>query len=126
MAYATPDQLAEHLGLDAPLQDATRVLERASRLVNRALFAAAFDVDDPDTAAVLRTSTLEQCAAWAETGSSGLPGAGQWSSVAAGGISLGRATDPGGGTVDDTEELTGQAVLVLQEAGLLGWGPYQL
>ncbi|MBB5431344.1 hypothetical protein [Nocardiopsis composta] len=65
--YATPEELAAHLGLGAPPPRAEVTLKRASRDVDVALIGAVYDVDastqmpaDPEVAEALRDAVLEQ------------------------------------------------------------------
>lgn len=125
MAYATTAELEQYLG-HTP-ERAERLLERASRLVDRALVSARYDPADPGVTDALRDAVLEQCAEWDGAGADGTEAGDPqaWSSVSAGGIRLsrgsGRSTGPSGGST--TGRLTHQARLVLQQAGLTAHAP---
>ena len=132
MTYATVDDLTTpfaDLGLTVPA-NAAGLLARASRMVRRATVTALYDVDDdgnPTDATIvtaLRDATVEQVAAWTELGVDGVPT--DYQTVTAGRLSLGRRTNntAGAGLTDGTT-LAPQALLVLQDANLVGIGPWQ-
>jgi hypothetical protein len=135
VAYATEAELVAWLG--HPVEGAGRMLDRATRRIRAALISAVYDPADPVVVAALRTACLEQCAAWdtagtdgSEAGTDADPAA--WGSVAAGSISLSRASGGGqagaGGQSSAARAaaaagLAEQAWLALQQAGLTGHGP---
>lgn len=132
MAYATVGELTTALGYTAP-GNGQQLLDRASRDVDRAIQCATYDTDsgglptDPVVLAALKTATLEQVAYNLEVGNangivhamqSGVP-----SGESAGSISLSRSPSAGGST-DGLPWMGPQAAWELQQAGLLGQGPY--
>ncbi|WP_067184618.1 hypothetical protein [Microtetraspora niveoalba] len=128
MPYATTDDLADYIS-PAP-SNAALLLTRASRLVDRALLCAVYDVDeqgqptDPKVAKALREATCEQVAAWDEGGETGTGAADQYSNVSIGSVALGRAGGgSAGGGRSAAEDLCPQAVMILQQAGLTGHEP---
>jgi hypothetical protein len=118
-AYATVEQLIDHLGR-TPL-NAEQLLIRASRDVDRALLCTVYDATDPVIIAALREATLEQVAANLDHGNVTGNGGARRS-----GFSIGRITVQAGST-DDAPVRIGslweQAWTVLQSAGLTGHGP---
>lgn len=121
VAYAPADQQG-----DIPAEpEATRLLTRASRRVDRLLFAAVYDTDpvsllptDADVATALSEATCEQALWWLETGDES--GASQqYQSVSAGSISLTRGYSSGGSATGRDQNVSPAAVEVLQLAGLL-------
>src|SRR4051794_26110046 len=97
LAYAPADQVA-----DLPADpEATRLLTRASRRVDRLLFAAVYDTaattglpTDPDVAQALSEATCEQALWWLETGDES-GASDQYQSVSAGSIALTRGYSSG-------------------------------
>lgn len=129
MSYATPDDLAKFLGTPAPA-NAQLLLDRATRLVRRAVMCAVYATDgngtatDPTVVTALKNATLEQVSAWITLGSDGTPQQ-QYQTVTAGRISLGRGTTSAtADAVADGEALTRQAYLELQQAGLTNQEPW--
>lgn len=126
MAYATVEQLDAYLGY-LP-KNANRLLDRASRDIDRVLLCAVYDGTD-DTTTALRDATLEQVAYQLEQGNmSGIrhglqPGVPTGAS--AGGVDLSRGQSVGGATAS-LPLLGEQAYAVLQRAGLTGGGPMPL
>lgn len=124
MAYATAEQLETFLGY-APT-GADRLLDRASRDIDRLLLCAVYDADDPDVQAALQTATLEQVAYQLELGNvngiahplqSGVP-----SGSSAGAVDLSRGQSTGGNSM--SAPLIGdQAWSVLQAARFSFQGP---
>jgi hypothetical protein len=133
MAYATVTDLEETLGNGYTPPNAQRLLDRASRDVDRAIQCATYATDtndlptDPVVLTALKEATLEQVAYNAEIGNtngiihamqSGVP-----SGTSAGSIDLSRGPSAGGST-DGLPWLGPQAGWVLRQAGLLGQPPY--
>lgn len=129
MTYATITDLADYID---PIPDnAELLLARASRLVDRALMCAVYDVDgtgmptDERIAGALRDATCEQVAAWVAGGEDGTGAAGQYQSVSIGSVSLTRgAAGPGGGAPAAGTALAPQAWMILHQAGLVNRGPW--
>lgn len=130
MAYATIDELTDHIGR-TPI-NAQLLLDRASRDVDRALLTAVYDVDDngaatdPDVIAALKLATLEQVAAGLDAGNTTGNGV-----TVSGGFSIGKiSVQAASGTQTGAARMVGplweQAWLVLQQAGLTGHGPMTL
>jgi hypothetical protein len=125
--YATPAEYESYTGQPAPA-NASRLLARASRLVDRHMVAALYDVDasgypsDSDVRAAFRDATSAQVSVWAarDTASAGADTADlastPWTSVKAGDLSFSRPSAPAA-TVDDTD-LTAEAVEILQALSL--------
>jgi hypothetical protein len=133
MAYATVTDLEEWLGDGWTRPNAQRLLDRASRDVDRAIQSAVYATDtndlptDPVILAALKEATLEQVAYNLEVGNtsgiihamqSGVP-----SGESAGAVGLSRVPSAGGST-DGLPWLGAQAGSILQQAGLLGQPPY--
>jgi hypothetical protein len=119
--YATPAEYETYTGLPAP-DNAARLLARASRLVDRHMVAALYDVDasgypsDTDVREGFRDATAAQVAVWAAResaaeGSGDDLAASPWTTVSAGGLSFTRQSAPTA-PVNDTE-LTAEAVEIL-------------
>lgn len=123
MAYATVTELTDYLGHQ--VDGAARMLDRATRLVDRELISAVYDPADPDVVTALRAATLEQCAEWDEAGADGTEAGdpGRWSSVAAGSISMSRGGGSAPAGASTTDRLATQPRLILQQAGLTGHAP---
>lgn len=123
MVYATTTDLEEYL--DPLPVDAELMLTRASRVIARAIRAAAYHVDadgQPTDQAVLdalREATCEQVAAWVGGMEDGTGSVGQYGNVSIGSVSLGNRTGGGVGGQSMVEALAPQAYLVLDQAGLL-------
>ena len=66
-AYATPEQLTDWMGEQTVPDDAGRLLERASELVDEAIVVP-FDPDDETTAKALADAACAQVEWWAEVG----------------------------------------------------------
>jgi len=128
MAYATVQELADFLAPRAAPPDAARLLDRASRDVDRALLCAVYDVDDtgmptdPTVAEALKTATLEQ-AAWRLRMGDGASSAGRWSRVTIGSATLERRTDRTAPDETAVGGLGADAYAALQLAGLTGHAP---
>jgi hypothetical protein len=129
--YATLDDLTAmltDLGQPVPA-GANGLLLRASRMVRRATITAIYDTDDdgnPTSTKIvdaLRDATCEQVASWGTVDSNGSPTVHQ--TVSAGRISLGWVQGTSGASIADGEQLSPQAVLILQDACLVGTGPWQ-
>ncbi|HEY9476479.1 MAG TPA: hypothetical protein VIS06_21845 [Mycobacteriales bacterium] len=126
--YAVETDLADSVylpkGVTAPTgTEATRLLTRASRRVDRLLLPAVYDVDDtgaptdPAVIEAVRDATCAQAAWWLETGDES-GAAGQYQSVGIGSVNLTRRTS------DDQDDTTSpDAVDVLTQAGLFTQGP---
>lgn len=133
MAYATVTDLEEWLGQGWARPNAQRLLDRASRDVDRAVQCATYATDgddlptDPVVLAALKNATLEQVAYQLEIGNtsgiahplqSGVP-----SGESAGSVSLSRGPSSGGAS-SEYPWLGEQAAWILKQAGLLGQAPY--
>ncbi len=124
MAYATAEELEAHLGY-AP-QGADRLLDRASRDIDRVLVCQVYDTEAEDIVAALKAATLEQVAYQLVQGNvdgvrhgmqPGVP-----TGASAGSVDLSRGQSVGG----DTKALPligDQAWAALQAVGLTGQGP---
>lgn len=130
MAYATSTDLNDTLGYTP--DNATVLLDRASRQIDRAIQCAVYDVDDngdPTDAtitAALLAATVEQVCYQLDIGnktgiSHGLQ-AGVPSSTSAGEVALSRGQSAGGSSAD-MPWLAEQAAWILREAGLIGQEP---
>ncbi|TDB86276.1 hypothetical protein E1264_18450 [Actinomadura sp. KC216] len=124
MSYATVVELTAHLGY-AP-EGAQRLLDRASRDVDRALLCSVYDATDTAVTDALKAATLEQVAYQLTIGNvDGIahgmqPGVPTGSS--AGAVDLSRGTSVGGASAG-LPWLADQAFVELQRAGLTGQGP---
>jgi hypothetical protein len=125
MAYATVGQL-EGLLTFMP-GNASTLLDRASRDIDRALLCSVYNTSDTVIVAALRDATLEQVAWQLESGNtsgirhgdqSGVPSGGS-----AGGVSLSH-TGRSVGAASAPEWLGSQAWTILQGAGLTGNPPF--
>lgn len=105
MAYATTAQLADWVGdsQDLPADpEQTRLLDRASTLVDSLLIEAVYDVDadgnptSTDVADALADATCAQVEHWLESGDE-LGASGSWDQVAIGSVRLGRGSSQGSG-----------------------------
>lgn len=128
MAYATVDELTDWLERNVP-PNAQRLLDRASRDIDRTLLTALFDITDTDVLATLKEATLEQVAWRLERGEpngiahpdqSGVP-----SGLGGVGVTL---TRPGGAAVgaatSGSPRIGDQVVTVLQSQDKITWiGP---
>lgn len=121
MAYATPEELGQHLDPDPLPANAQQLLDRASRNVDQALLCSIYDPTDPDVQAKLKEATLEQVAAGLDAGDR--KGTGRTT----GGFSIGRLSVQRAATTgnDPTAPvkigyLWAPAWYVLQQAGLVG------
>lgn len=125
MAYATVEQLDAFLGYTP--KNAVRLLDRASRDVDRATLCTVYDADDTAVTAALRVATLEQVAYQLSIGNSdgvahGMqPGVPTGSSAGAVDLSRGQSV---GGNSSALPWLGDQAFVELQRAGLTGQGPF--
>jgi hypothetical protein len=124
MAYATAGELAAFLGYTP--EGADRLLDRASRDVDRALLCAVYDATDTAVTGALKAATLEQVAYQLTVGNTdgiahgmqpGVP-----SGQSAGSVDLSRGTSVGGASAG-LPWLGEQAFSELQQAGLTGQGP---
>ena len=112
MAHASPEELQEYMGTEEPPEDAERLLERASELVDQ-LILAENDVEKyGDT---LRDATCAQVEWWVETGDE-LGVSSSMRSISLGSFSadLGRNQQQGG-----LPAIAPRARRVLSRAGLL-------
>lgn len=125
--YATPAELADHLKPDPPPANGGRLLGRASRAVDTALFCAMYDVDAatglPTKATVIaafRDAALEQISYWLANGDSEGLGV-VYNDVRIGSVQL-RRGGSGAGT-GDAGGLCEQAWQILAAEGLVGQSP---
>lgn len=125
MAYATAEQLEGVLGFMPA--NASVLLGRAGRDVDRALLCSTYDTSDPVIIAALKEATLEQVAWNLEGGNTsgirhgaqpGVPSGGS-----AGGVNLTRSGGSAG-AASGPEWLGSQAWTILQTAGMTGQPPY--
>ena len=132
MAYATVTELTDFMDPEPAPANAARLLDRASRDIDRALKCSVYDVDtaglptDQAVADALREATLEQVA-WrlAQGDDEGLGVAGMYSSVSIGSVTLSRGSGSGGRSGGSaSEDLSEQAEQILDGAGLLGFEPW--
>lgn len=129
MAYATSAEYAAYTGQTAP-DGIDLLLTRASRLVDQALVCTVYDVDendlptDPDHVAAFRDATIEQVSAWVGGGEDGTGAADAYSSVSIGSVTLTRGQDGKRTATSAARQLCPQAAMVLQQAGLTGFGPW--
>ncbi|MFG2059669.1 hypothetical protein ACGFI9_37225 [Micromonospora sp. NPDC048930] len=128
MAYATVEQLTAYPVVVPAGVNATLLLTRASRDVDRALLTAVYDTTDPDVVAALRDATCEQVAGMLDAGDRTGTGAAQPIS----GFGIGKITvQRGGGSGGSSKQaekigpLWPQAWQILQQAGLTGQGPQE-
>lgn len=125
MAYATLDELTEHLAPATVPANAARRLDIASRQVDRELLCAVYDVDDPDVHQALRDATLAQVAAMIENGDNGGGAGSGITSFSIGSVSASRGNAAAGTAPQRTAAgLYEQAFTVLQLAGLTGQPPW--
>lgn len=123
-AYATVEELEAHLGYEP--EGADRLLDRASRDIDRLLLCAVYDATDEDIVAALKTATMEQVAYQLEQGNiAGIrhgmqPGVPTGSS--AGAVDLSRGQSVGGNT-SQMPLIGEQAWAVLQAAQIAFQGP---
>lgn len=131
MAHATSQEYEDYTGATAPA-DIGLKLTRASRLVDKELLCAVYDVDDTGTAtdaevlAALRDATCEQVAAWVASGTEDGTGAAPvYQDVQIGSVRLGRGATSGGagGGGSAATRLAPQARMVLEQARLTGHAP---
>ncbi|MFF8290427.1 hypothetical protein ACF068_14530 [Streptomyces sp. NPDC016309] len=125
--YATPEELAAFTGEPAPA-GAARLLARASRLVDRRMRAALYDVDasgypsDPDIREGFRDATCVQVERWVDRDAAAAggddPAASPWTSVSAGGLSFSRPAESVPVPVPDDTALTAEAVEILEGLAL--------
>ena len=124
--YASTGDYAEWIGT-APPPGARRALAAASRAIDELLLTAVYDVDseglptDAAVAAALRDATCAQAAYQTATGDPAGVGAGHITQAQIGSVSFQRR---GSGGQDTPGRYSPQAVQILQQAGLLGHGPY--
>jgi hypothetical protein len=120
-AYANLTDLDDHLG--STPANATQLLIRASRAVDRALLTAVYDPTDLDVIEALKQATLEQVAGTLESGEKtglGVTTAAP-SSFTIGRVAIQRKSPAAAPT---TGGLVDQAWSVLQAAGLTGHAPW--
>lgn len=60
MPYATVSDLEAWLAPEPAPENAVRLLTRASTAIDRALYGLAYDIDDPETQAVLANACVQQ------------------------------------------------------------------
>lgn len=127
MAYATTAQLDTWVGESQTLpstDEQTRLLERASQVVDAILIGAVYAVDsnslptDSDVADALADATCAQVEWWLESGDEH-GSATAWDQVSIGSVSLGRGGSSGGGGGASTPVVAPRAAQRLQLAGLL-------
>lgn len=119
MAYATITELNTKLGR-TPV-NAQKLLDRASRDVDRALLCAVYDPADPAVVDALREATLEQIAAGLDAGDVTGNGVARRA-----GFSIGRLAVQAASSDDKPVKIGSlweQAWDILQSAGLTGHGP---
>lgn len=127
--YATTTDLANYLNA-APSEDAEGKLRDATVLIDRLLISAVYDVDgkdmptDPVIKAALRDAVCEQVNWWAQTGDQ------HGARAAMGTVHIGSITlsGPSGGSSNGSSprapgRISPQAVVILENAGLLGQAP---
>jgi hypothetical protein len=126
MAYATVEQLVDRLG--STPRNASVLLDRASRDVDRVLMCSNYNTADSAVTTALQEATLEQVAWRLERGDvngiehtaqPGVPSGG-----AAGGVSLSGGGNAVGGSTYGSPRLGDQVWIILQQAGLTGQAPY--
>jgi len=126
MAYATVEQLTDELGY-AP-NNAQKLLDRASRDIDRVLMCSNYNTADSAVLTALQQATLEQVAWRLECGDvNGIRHdvqSGVASGPGAGSVTLSRTGNPIGAATSGTPFLGDQAWTVLQQAGLTGQAPY--
>lgn len=118
--YATVAELSAFTGRPAP-DNAERLLARASRLVDREMKSAVYEVDTagmptvPEVRAGFREAVCAQVDAWAKREAEAAE-TGPWDTVSAGPISFGRSSRPT--PVEDDVHLTAEAVEILEALSL--------
>jgi hypothetical protein len=125
VTYATSEELANYLR-DAPPADCERMLQAATREIDRMLLTARYPVDDQgmpieaEHQRALRDAVCELVQWWDETGdAAGALDA--FGSLSAGSISVGRAT--AGSAKGSTSRVNAQVRNILTAAGLTGHPP---
>ncbi|KAB2384754.1 hypothetical protein [Actinomadura montaniterrae] len=125
MAYATVAELTAFLDDHEPA-GASRLLDRASRDIDRLLLCAVYDPDDADVQAALKAATLEQVAYQLEQGNANGIRHGMQAGVptgsSAGAVDLSRGQSVGGNT-SGLPLIGDQAFAVLQAARFSFQGP---
>lgn len=122
--YATPTDLADWLGLDAPPEGAARALRDASLDVDVLLVGAVYAVNDegaptdPKAADVLKQATLYQCEHGTPALSGGQEQAKGLKTVKIDGIAYTRATDPATGRIIE-DRMSDRAMGLLWVEGLI-------
>ncbi|CAM3457487.1 hypothetical protein [Stackebrandtia soli] len=125
LVYATPDQYAEWLGLDAPPPGAAQALRAASTEVGSLLLTARYATDedgypsDPEQRQASADATCALAAAARTDGDTTGDGAGPWSSVAIGSAQLTRRSPGTPGSSTSTTPGLARAYAILQLAGLV-------
>lgn len=124
MAYATPEELVEHLEPDPAPANAARLLTRATRKVDGNLRASVYDADDPEVVDALREAVLEQVSHWLDNGDDEGTGIAV-GSASIGSVALSKGAGGGaGGGYGPNGDLGEQAWLALSNAGLTGHEPW--
>lgn len=134
LVYATTTDLTTYTN---PLpENATRLLEHASRLVRRATLTAVYDVDttgaptDADVAEAFKAATCTQVAAWAAAGIDPTAGAAGVALVATGksiggaSITYAGADAQAAARQSVTDQLVPAAAAILADAALTGGRPW--
>jgi hypothetical protein len=118
--YATPEDLAEALGVDTPPAGAEAWLRRASRDLDAALIGAVYEVDeatqmptDPDLVEAFRDACCEQ-ASFLIDGGDATGAKAKYQTVAIGQVSYGRRA----GAAGDDVRVGPRALDILRLAGL--------
>lgn len=129
--YATRADLEAYLpaALTLPAEpEATRMLTRASEVVDDLLVTAVYDVDagllptDTTVAEALRQATCAQVAWWIETGDE-TGAAAQYQSVSIGSVSLSRGYSGAGSSTGTAQRISDDAMRHLRRVGLVGNHP---
>lgn len=122
--YATPQELADWLGLDEPPAGASTALRDASLAVDMLLVGAVYAVDgeeqptDPKVIAALRDATCAQAAFKPKGSNDPAPEGGKVASVKVDKVSKTYAVSPTTGAVVE-DAYSQQAVNILRIAGLV-------
>lgn len=125
-SYATVEDLAAYLDADSMPDDPERMLRDSTIMIDRLLLSAQYEVDGPDDmpvdpryVAAFRDAVCEQVNWWQQTGDPyGARAA--FSNLSIGGLSAATAgpAGPRPGT-----RISPQAIVILENAGLLGQAP---
>lgn len=134
LVYATPEDLATWTKQTAP-EGAAQLLRSASGMVRHATRTALYDTtpaglpSDPDVADAMRDATCAQAAAWAAlgvdpaTGPAGVAGQVQSSSILSADVTYAAREGADADKVATLTALVPDAVMVLEQAGLLAGAP---